>query len=151
MVGWDTLYYDSRVGKWFEWIQYEFSHRDDGDELLAKEEAALWKFRYDNLDRCAQQSVLMVTAGKKAKIWSCLQVTVEEFRPYERRCVGCVIDEYSEKHLMEAQQFVEQWHCDSETRYPHICYSGFFPAYQWEVDPISIPPDPAYVESDWRC
>lgn len=147
MIGWNTLTYDIKSGKWFEWLQREFPSYDDCVEILREDQRELRDFRLNNLHRCAQESILTVMAGVEGKSWSFLDVVVEEFRPYERRYVGFLIDEYSEKELEEAEQFVEMWHYDSETRHPHICYSGFLPVYEWEVDPISIPPDPAYAEN----
>ena len=149
MIGWNTLHYDSRSGKWFEWLKREYETSRDGEELYKKDMHALRKFRHDNLHRCAQESVLDAMAGIEGKAWSFLHVSVEEFRPYERREVGFIIDEYTAEQLEEAKRFVEQWHFDSETRYPHIYYNSVPPSYKWEVDPISIPPDPAFADEEW--
>lgn len=148
MIGWSTLHYDNKSGKWFEWLKRDYETSTDGEELYRKDMCALREFRRDNQHRCAQESVLEATAGVEGKVWSFLSVSVEEFRPYERREVGFVIDEYTEKELTEAKRFVEQWHFDSETRYPHIYYNGFRPSYEWEVDPISILPHPAFADSE---
>lgn len=148
MIGWDTLHYDHKSGKWFEWIRCEFSTSDEGTKLLRKDENKLRVFRRANLDRCAQESVLEITAGIKGKVWSCLQVSVEEFRSYERREVGFIIDEFTAEQLKGAMKFVKQWHYDSETRYPHIYYKSFRPFYEWEVDPISVHPDSVFAESE---